>query len=144
MEGEKNMALNKEIIFKNGVVIKYHKINDVNWDNKNKSVKIEVVCYSDETYRQKEKENFINNKRYEEIMGLIMKENEKPETDRDVNNIILLSEEANNLVVIMNENLDLSVLKIDLEFENVTDLSMDNLYSLIKETEMFKDSIDLV
>lgn len=134
------MALNKEIVFKNGVTIKYHKINNVILDNKNKSVKIEVVCYSDETFRNKEKENFNNNKRYEEIMSLIMKENEKPEEERDVANVVLLSEEANNLIKVMDENLDLSVVKIDLEFNDVTDLSMSNLYNLIKENELFVDS----
>lgn len=138
------MAIQKEIIFKNGVKINYHKINNVILDNNNKKIKIEIFCYTEELYRKREKENLQNKARYEEIMSYILEENQKAEADRDTKKIVEISEEANILASKNKEDLDLSVVKIAVEFENVTDLSISNLYNLIKLEEMFKESKDLI
>lgn len=137
------MALQKEIIFTNGVNIKYHRIDDISLDNKNKVVNITVVSYTDKTYRDKEIENTNNNDRYEELLNLIMTENTKPETDRNVEQVKIWSDEANSLISKFQEKLDLSVIKNKFQFKNVTDLSMTNLYTLLKQEELFKDAINI-
>ncbi len=134
------MALKKEIIFDNGVNIKYHKISDMQLDNTMKKVKVTVSCYTNEDYRLKEKENLTNQNRYEELFNLILEENKKEPQFINTEQVEIWSEEANSLVGKFVENLSLLVLKIPLEFENVVDLSLSNIYNLIKQNELFKDS----
>ena len=57
------MALSKEIIFTNGVNIKYHRINNITFTNG--VTNLEISCYTNETYREKEKENKKKKTKYE-------------------------------------------------------------------------------
>ena len=134
------MALEKEIIFDNGVNIKYYKISEMELDNTMKKVKVVVSCYTNEDYRLKEKENLTNQNRYEELFNLILEENKKEPQFINTEQVEIWSEEANSLVGKFVENLSLVVLKTPLEFENVVDLSLSNIYNLIKQNELFKDS----
>lgn len=137
------MALKKEIIFENGVNIKYHKIDDVNLDNKEKKIKIKIVSYTDETYRNLEIENKNKQYRYEELMELILSENEKNEEERDVEQVKEWSDEANELVGKFKNELNLSVVSTEVEFKDIFDISLNNLYKLLKELDLFKDSEDI-
>ena len=77
-------------------------------------------------------------------MNLILAENEKEQEERDTEQVVTWSEEANALVGTYTEHLDLSVLKIDLSFEDITDISMSNLYNLIKQDDFFLESEDVL
>ena len=134
------MALEKEIIFDNGVNIKYYKISEMELDNTMKKVKVVVSCYTNEDYRLKEKENLTNQNRYEELFNLILEENKKEPQFINTEQVEIWSEEANSLVGKFVENLSLVVLKTPLEFENVVDLSLSNINNIIKQNELFKDS----
>lgn len=136
------MALYKQIIFDNGVNIKYHRIEDINLDNKNKLVKITVVSYTNNTYRDKETLNKNNQDRYEELLKLIFAENEKLEMDRNVVQIIEWSNESNSLIGTFKEDINLTVIKTEFEFKNITNLNMDNLYELLKKESVFEGSED--
>lgn len=137
------MALKKEIVFTNGVNIKYHYISDIQIDGKNKIAKLKVDSYTDETYRQKEKDNKLNQDRYEELINNILQENLKEESKRNVEQIKLWSEEANNLIGKFVDNLDLKVISANFELKDVTDYNESNLYAMLKQNDMFKDSEDI-
>lgn len=137
------MALKKEIIFDNGVKINYHRIGDISMDNKNKVLKVSVVSYTDETYRQKEIENETNKNKYEKLLNLIFEENKKTVEERDTEQVVKWTNEANELVGKFREDINLSVGSTELEFQNVDDLSMSNIYNLIKQMELFKDAEDI-
>ncbi len=136
------MALKKEIIFTNGVQIEYHKIEKIEFDKS--KLKVEVKSYTNEDYRNQEKTNTENKAEYDYYLNLIFKENEKLEEERDVKQVKQWSEKANNLAYSFKEDLNLAVVSHDFEFENVSDFSMNNIYNLVKETEIFKDSVDII
>lgn len=135
------MALKKEVIFTNGIVIKYHRINSI--IQKNKEVKINISCYTDKKYREKEKINNKNKERYEELLKLIILENEKQAFERNISKVELWSEEANKIVNSFIEELDLSVVQIERTFTEISDLSMPNIYKLLKQDDFFIDSEDV-
>ena len=137
------MALKKEITFKNGVFIKYHYISDINIDGKNKIVKLKVDSYTDETYRQKEKDSKSNKDNYELMLRNILNENQKEEKDRDIKQVKKWSKEANSLVGKFVDNLDLKVVSTNIELKNVIDYNSNNLYSLLKQEELFKGAEDI-
>lgn len=137
------MALQKEILFTCGVTVNYHMINDVQVDNKSKTIKIEVASYTDETYRQKEIDNLNRKQTYEDAILKIFEENVKPEEERDVELVNQLSATANDLVGKFSDELDLKVTISKYEFEDIVDYSMEQLYAKLKEQELFKDSIDV-
>lgn len=136
------MGLKKEITFENGVNIKYHYISDIQVDNKNKIAKLKIDSYTDETYRQKEKYNKANQEKHEELIQLIFAENNKLEKERDVEQIVEWSEEANNLIDKFKEDLALKVATTDIELKDVVNFNMDNLYELLKQEESFIDAED--
>lgn len=135
------MALKKELVFANGVKIEYHMIDDVQIDNKSKIVKLKVVSYTDKTYRDSEVLNKTSQEKYEELLNLIMEENKKEEQDRNTEQVIIWSDEANTLK--FNQELDLKVVTTDIELKDVTDFNMSNLYDLLKQDGMFIDSTDI-
>ena len=51
------MALNKEIKFKNGLTVKYHKINNIAFDNN--ILKVTVSSYFDKNYREPKKKKIL-------------------------------------------------------------------------------------
>lgn len=136
------MGLIKKITFNNGIEVNYHRIGDIQLDNKNKKTRVSMVSYVKEEYRIKEKENLAKQIQYEELVSSIISENEKPYDDRDVEQVVAWSDEANELVGTFEENLDLSVFKADIDFEDLTDISMNNIYNLIKQDYLFEDSVD--
>ena len=137
------MGLKKDIIFDNGVNIQYHYINDIQIDGKNKIVKLKVDSYTDESYRLKEKENLNNKNKYNDIMEFIIQENSKQEEDRDIEKIKQLSDEANDLVENIIENLDLKVISLNFEFKEIVDYNLSNLYKILKSIELFENSEDV-
>ncbi len=136
------MALKKELKFDNGVIINYHRIDDVVLDNKNKTTQIAVVSYTDESYRLKEVENKAKKDRYDELILLILKENEKSAEERNTEQIIEWSNEANSLVGKFIENINLEVVRTNYEFKDITDLSMSNLYNILKQEALFVNAED--
>ena len=137
------MALKKQILFTNGVNINYHYISDIQIDGKDKITKLKVDSYTDETYRDKEKNNEINKNRYNELLNLIFEENKKAESDRNKEQVVLWSDEANSLIGKFVDNLDLKVISTNIKLKDVTDFNMDNLYTLLKQEEMFIESTDI-
>lgn len=137
------MALKKKIVFRNGVIIEYHYISDIQVDNKNKIAKIKVDSYTNENYRQTEKNNKNKQDEYENLLNLIFNENQKKEEERDINNIKKWSEEANQLINQFVEDLDLKVASTNIELKNVIDYNLPNLYTLLKNEDLFADAVDI-
>ena len=138
------MALKKEIKFKNGVTMNYHRLDNIKVDNKNKSINCDVISYCDESYRNQEIDNKTSKERHEELFQLIQEENKKEESERNTEKVIKWSDEMAELFDKFDfENIDLSVAKTSYKFNEVTDFSMGNLYDLLKKEEMFIDSEDV-
>ncbi len=150
------MALKKDILFRNGVLIKYHKVNKVSFDNG--IVSVDILSYSDDSFRKIEKENDANKKKYEELVNKIFEENQKPlqnsinvdgeetindDDFRNTENVILWSNEANALVGTFDSDMNLSVMGLHYTFEGITDLSLNNIYNLLKKEEVFEGAIDI-
>lgn len=135
------MALNKEMTTSNGIKLKYHKISNVEY--KDDKVNVKVKTYSDKSYREKEKENTQKEKEYNNYLKQIQEENQKEESERDIDQIKDWSAKANKLATSFEIELKLDVLEFDFAFEGITDLNISNIYNLLKEKEMFKDSKDI-
>jgi len=142
------MALKKNIISKNGVSIGYFKISNITFNNG--VLQVTVDGYTNETYRQNEKDNDIKKQKHEQ---LIQKSIELSQDENaDIEETKKISEEANSLVGTYEDDLCLSIIQISCEFKDVTDFSIDNIYSLLKNTIIeskyliidFKDAEDLL
>lgn len=135
------MALLKEVTFENGVKIKYHKIKKIFLEET--TTKVSVVCYTDTPFREIEKTNEKNKKEYDLLLSNILEENKKEGNAKDIEQIKEWSEKANILVSKFNDTLDLSVISVDFDFENLTDLSLSSIYKLLKEEELFSNAEDI-
>lgn len=137
------MALKKEVTFDNGVKISYHRVDEISVDNKNKKLKVSVSSYTNDKYRQKELDDIKNKNKYNELLTLILEENKKIEEDRNVEQVITWSNEANELAFKVKEDTDLSVVKTNFEFDEVEDFSMTNVYNLLKQNDTYIDAEDI-
>lgn len=138
------MALKKRILDEKGAVATYHRINNVN-KNYNKII-ITVASYTDESYREIEKEVLnMTKERNNWITRLSI-------LSTGVNGII--SEEAQAEINELNEKMDkintlmmhggnYYIFTTDIEFESADEesVSFEDAYNkLINESEMFKDA----
>lgn len=138
------MALLKEIISNKGVTAKYFRISDIQMDIDNKKLLVTVKGYTDESYRQKEKDieglqaeinekqAYINtlNENYKENEEKIMEQNEA------INELV---GELNNVT-----DRDFSILSepYTFTFED-TEYSWSICYNMLKTLDVFADSQDV-
>lgn len=138
------MALLKEIISNKGVTAKYFRISDIQMDIDNKKLLVTVKGYTDESYRQKEKDieglqaeinekqAYINtlNENYKENEEKIMEQNEV------INELV---GELNNVT-----DRDFSILSepYTFTFED-TEYSWSICYDMLKTLDVFADSQDV-
>lgn len=138
------MALLKEIISNKGVTAKYFRISDIQMDIDNKKLLVTVKGYTDESYRQKEKDieglqaeinekqAYINtlNENYKENEEKIMEQNEA------INELV---GELNNVT-----DRDFSILSepYTFTFED-TEYSWSICYDMLKTLDVFADSQDV-
>lgn len=138
------MALLKEIISNKGVTAKYFRISDIQMDIDNKKLLVTVKGYTDESYRQKEKDieglqaeinekqAYINtlNENYKENEEKIMEQNEA------INELV---GELNNVT-----DRDFSILSepYTFTFED-TEYSWSICYDMLKTLDVFANSQDV-
>ena len=138
------MALLKEIISNKGVTAKYFRISDIQMDIDNKKLLVTVKGYTDESYRQKEKDieglqAQINEKQaYINTLNENYKENEKEimEQNEAINELV---GELNNIT-----DRDFSILSkpYTFAFED-TEYSWSICYDMLKTLDVFADSQDV-
>ena len=143
------MALRKERVNKKGIQTSYHRLSKVIVEA-NGHVEMTVLSYASELYRVKEKRLKENNKRYEELMEFIQKENEKAEEERDVEAVIKCSNAINEMEFQWRDETDVAnqtFIEINVyTFDNV-DLrktyNYSDAYDMLKTLEDFADADDL-
>ena len=138
------MALFKEIINQKGVISRYFRISNVALNIDSKNIAITLKEYTDNTYRNKEKE----------ILGLQSEINEQQEyiSTLDTNyreneeEIITKNNELGIIISKLNEmrNQDyyISEQNYNFDFEN-KEYSLSICYGLLKTLELFKNSKDV-
>lgn len=138
------MALLKEIISNKGVTAKYFRISDIQMDIDNKKLLVTVKGYTDESYRQKEKDieglqAEINEKQaYINTLNENYKENEEEimEQNEAINELV---GELNNVT-----DRDFSILSepYTFTFED-TEYSWSICYDMLKTLDVFANSQDV-
>ncbi len=88
------MALEKELINGKGVKTAYHRIDSISMVN---GIKVTVKSYTDESYRQQEKDRDALIKRDEEVKKQLEEEMAKTGDEYDKEKVIALTEESNEI-----------------------------------------------
>lgn len=138
------MALFKEITNQKGVTSRYFRISNVALNIDSKNIVITLKEYTDNTYRNKEKEiselqNEINERReYIDTLNTNYRENEEE--------IIAKNNELRVVINKLNEmkSQDYYIVeqKYNFDFED-KEYSLSTCYGLLKTIELFKDSKDV-
>ena len=138
------MALFKEITNQKGVTSRYFRISNVALDIDSKNIVITLKEYTDNTYRNKEKEisNLQNeiNERQEYIDTLNTNYNENKEEIIAKNNE--LGAIINKLNEMKSQDYYIGEQNYNFDFED-KEYSLSTCYGLLKTLELFKDSKDV-
>lgn len=135
------MALYKEIIDDKGIKLNYFRISKIELDIDNKKINISVKEYSNQTYRENEKniekdlEQIIQNQKQVDLLNENYLENE--------DEILKLNKNIESLVEEYNENYnkDLSVKTNIYSFDlQDKEYSLTICYNMLKTLEIFKNS----
>ena len=131
------MALEKELINGKGVKTTYHRIDSISMVD---GIKVTVKSYTDESYRQQEKEREALIKRQEEV-----KEQLKAKTgdEYDKEKVIALTEETNEIG--FPTPLDLSIFVHTFEYPLDKDeiVSYEAMYEKLKKGPIFEGATDV-
>ena len=134
------MALEKELINGKGVKTKYHRIDSISMVN---GIKVTVKSYTDESYRQQEKEREALIKRQEEVKEQLKAEMAKTGDEYDKEKVIALTEETNEIG--FPTPLDLSIFVHTFEYPLDKDeiVSYEAMYEKLKQEPIFEGATDV-
>lgn len=138
------MALFKEITNQKGVTSRYFRISNVAFNIDSKNIVITLKEYTDDTYRNKEKEiselqNKINERQeYINTLNENYRENEEEIITKD-NELGKIISKLNEM---RNQNYYISEQSYNFNFED-KEYSLPICYELLKTLELFKDSKDV-
>ena len=134
------MALEKEIINGKGVKTTYHRIDSISMVD---GIKVTVKSYTDESYRQQEKERETLIKRQEEVKEQLEEEMEKTGDEYDKEKVIALTEETNEIG--FPTPLDLSIFVHTFEYPLDKDeiVSYEAMYEKLKKGPIFEGATDV-
>lgn len=138
------MALFKEITNQKGVTSRYFRISNVALNIDSKNIVITLKEYTDDTYRNKEKEiselqNEINERReYIDTLNTNYSEN-KEEIITKNNELMVVINKLNEM---KSQDYYIVEQKYNFDFED-KEYSLSTCYGLLKTLELFKDSKDV-
>lgn len=141
LERRDKMALYKEIVEDNGVVSKYFRISNISFNIDSKNISVGVKEYADSTYRDKEKEirkiqEDINNRQSEiNTLNEDYRNNEEEILKKNKEMAVLVNE-------LNTKNYFVGEKQYNFDFED-KDYSMSDCYNLLKELDVFEDSVDV-
>lgn len=142
------MGLIKDITDKKGIRTSYHRLEHVSI-RANGHVEMTVYSYADYSFRMFEKESADNNARYNELMSLIQAENDKPEEERNTEQVIEWSEEINSMTTqwidLTDESNQTVIAKNTFTFDDVDitkSVSYIDAYNMLKGLEEFDGATD--
>ena len=131
------MALEKELINGKGVKTTYHRVDSISMVD---GIKVTVKSYTDESYRQQEKEREALIKRQEEVKEQLEEEMAKTGDEYDKEKVIALTEENNEIGFPI--PLDLSIFVHTLDKDAV--VSYEAMYQKLKQEPMFYGANDIL
>ena len=134
------MALEKELINGKGVKTTYHRIESISMVD---GIKVTVKSYTDESYRQQEKEREALIKRQEEVKKQLEEEMAKVGDKYNKEKVIALTEETNEIGFPI--PLDLAIFVHNLEYPLDKDavVSYEAMYEKLKKESMFEGATDV-
>lgn len=138
------MALFKEITNQKGIVARYFRISNVSLNVDSKDITITLKEYTDDTYRNKEKEIYELQKEINTMQEYINELNKNYKENEE--EIITKNDElgviVNQLNSMKSQDYCLGDKKLSFVFED-KDYSLSTCYDLLKTLEIFKDSEDV-
>ena len=135
------MALKKERINGKGVKTSYHRIDSISMVD---GIKVTVKSYTDESYRQQEKEREALIKRQEEIKEQLEEEMAKTGDEYDKEKVIALTEENNETGFPVPLDLAIFVHTFEYPLDKEAVVSYEAMYEKLKKEPMFEGAIDVL
>lgn len=135
------MALGKEIINEKGVKTTYHRIDSISMVE---GIKVIVKSYTDESYRQQEKENEALIEKQEAIKAELQIEMEKEGEDYQKEKVIALTEENNAIGFPIVLDLAVFIHEFQYPFDKETAISYKGVYQKLKQEPIFYGSSDIL
>ena len=135
------MALEKEIINGKGVKTTYHRIDSISMVE---GIKVTVKSYTDESYRQQEKEREALIKRQEEVKEQLEEEMAKTGDEYDQKKVIALTEESNEIGFPIPLDLAIFVHEFQYPLDKETAVSYEAMYQKLKQEPMFEGAVDIL
>lgn len=134
------MALEKEIINGKGVKTTYHRIDSISMVD---GIKVTVKSYTDESYRQQEKEREALIKRHEEAKEHLEEEMAKVGDEYDKEKVIALTEETNEIGFPVPLDLAIFVHTFEYPLDKDEIISYEAMYQKLKKEPIFEGAKDV-
>lgn len=134
------MALEKELINGKGVKTTYHRIDSISMVD---GIKVTVKSYTDESYRQQEKERETLIKRQEEVKEQLEEEMEKTGEEYSKEKVITLTEETNEIGFPVPLDLAIFVHEFQYPLDKDEIVSYEAMYEKLKKEPMFEGAKDV-
>ena len=135
------MALEKELINGKGVKTSYHRIDSISMVD---GIEITVKSYTDESYRQQEKEREALIKRQEEVKEQLEEEMAKTGEEYSKEKVIALTEENNEIGFPVPLDLSIFVYTFQYPLDKEAVVGYEAMYEKLKKEPMFENAIDVL
>ena len=134
------MALEKELINGKGVKTTYHRVDSISMVD---GIKVTVKSYTDESYRQQEKEREALIKRQEEVKKQLEEEMAKTGDEYDKEKVIALTEETNEIGFPTPLDLAIFVHTFEYPLDRDAVVSYEAMYEKLKQEPIFEGAKDV-
>ena len=135
------MALKKELINGKGVKTSYHRIDSISMVD---GIKVTVKSYTDESYRQQEKEREGLIKRQEEVKEQLKEEMAKTGDEYDKEKVIALTEENNETGFPVPLDLAIFVHTFEYPLDKEAVVNYEAMYEKLKKEPIFEGAADVL
>ena len=135
------MALEKELINGKGVNTTYHRIDNISMVD---GIKVTVKSYTDESYRQQEKEREALIKRQEEVKEQLKAEMAKTGDAYDKEKVIALTEETNEIGFPTPLDLAIFIHTFEYPLDRDAVVSYEAMYQKLKQEPIFEGAKDVL
>lgn len=135
------MALEKELINGKGVKTSYHRIDSISMVD---GIKVTVKSYTDESYRQQEKEREALIKQQEEVKEQLEEEMAKTGEEYSKEKVIALTDESNEIGFPVALDLAIFVHTFEYPLDKETAVSYESMYQKLKQEPMFESAADVL
>ena len=135
------MALEKELINGKGVKTTYHRVDSISMVD---GIKVTVKSYTDESYRQQEKEREALIKRQEEVKEQLEEEMAKTGEEYSKEKVIALTEESNEIGFPIPLDLAIFVHTFQYPLDKDAIVSYEAMYEKLKKEPIFEGANDVL